>query len=83
MADEELVALFSKAYAVELEFPLPEDYSIEGPEAAILPCAVYVDDWEMPGIYRIGAIRKALTLAKHTPIAWRHEAGHVTWTWSH
>ncbi len=77
MVDEELIALFSQAQIVELECPLP----VEGLKDSIIPCAVYVDNRELPGMYRLRPIRTALTLAKRRPLTWDYQAGHVTWTW--
>jgi hypothetical protein len=80
-ADEELIDLFAKAHTVELECPLPPGCTIEHLKVPLIACAVYVDNRELPGIYHVGPIRKALISASHAPVSWRYQVGHFTWTW--
>jgi hypothetical protein len=77
MVDEDLIALFSQAQIVELECPL----SAEGLKDSLIPCAVYVDNCELPGMYRLGPVRTALTFARRRPLSWDCQDGHITWTW--
>jgi hypothetical protein len=80
-ADEELIDLFAKAHTVELECPLPPGCTLDRLKVPLIACAVYVDNRELPGIYHVGPIRKALISASHAPVSWRYQVGHFTWTW--